>query len=126
MSKERRIYAGRSSDASAEEPELRRGRGRRLLGFEASIAAHVDHGNAGALEGGRDQDPSMTAGWILLGAHDRGPACAREAHQPLDAGVEVGRLRAALEKKAWELTEAALKTSFANGRKAAKRSRRAA
>jgi hypothetical protein len=65
--------------------------------LERSIAPDVNDTHAGAAKCGRNQPLAVTTRGILFGAEERGPVALRQAHEPLDARREVGRLGAPLD-----------------------------
>jgi hypothetical protein len=69
-------------------------RGHRLIGFQATVAANVEHGVAALSENAADEQSSMAVGWVFLAAK-QGDA------EALDAGFKThdGRLEAGIIAK---------------------------
>jgi hypothetical protein len=69
-------------------------RGHRLIGFQATVAANVEHGVAALSENAADEQSSMAVGWVFL-------AAKQGDTEALDAGFKThdGRLEAGIIAK---------------------------
>ncbi len=63
--------------------------------MEPTVATDVHDGDASLLQRRHDEQATVAAGRVLLGAHDSGRTAASEIFQALDASLEVGCPRAA-------------------------------